>query len=33
METRIIVLNSGVDKKEIIDTSCCPVKIAKVAGE
>jgi hypothetical protein len=33
MENRIIVLNSGVDKKEIADTSCCPTRIVKVSGE
>jgi len=33
MENRIIVLNSGVDKKEIADTTCCPTKVARVAGE
>ena len=33
MEKRIIVLNSGVDKKEITDKGCCPTGVNKVAGE
>jgi hypothetical protein len=33
MDKRIIVLNEGVDKKEIADTTCCPTRINKVAGE
>jgi hypothetical protein len=33
MENRIIVLNSGVDKKEIADTTCCPAGVAKIKGE
>ncbi len=33
MQDRIIVLNSGVDKKEMADATCCPAKIAKIAGE
>jgi hypothetical protein len=33
MKDRIIVLDSGVDKKEMADATCCPVKVAKIAGE
>lgn len=33
MQDRIIVLNSGVDKKEILNTTCCPAKINKITGE
>lgn len=33
MENRIIVLNSGIDKKEIADKGCCPAGLTKVTGE
>jgi len=33
MDKRIIVLNSGVDKKEIADKGCCPSGPAKIRGE
>jgi len=33
MKDRIIVLDSGVDKKEMADATCCPTKVAKIVGE
>jgi len=33
MDKRIIVISSGVDKKEIADATCCPAKITKITGE
>jgi len=33
MDKRIIVLNSGVDKKEIADKGCCPTGVSKIREE
>ncbi len=33
MTDRIIVLKSGVDKREIADTTCCPTGVTKVKGD
>ncbi len=29
-QKRIVVLDKGVDKKKILNSSCCPATIAKV---